>query len=134
MNKKELATAYHNQKYNCCQSVVCCFADEIGADKETLFKAGEAFGLGMGGMEGTCGALSAGVMLAGFKNSDGNLADPATKADTYKLSREMVKRFQEKTGGTVCKDLKGIETGKMLCPCPDCIRYGVEVIEEVLGL
>lgn len=134
MDKKELAISYHDQKYNCCQAVVCSFANETGIDKETLFKAGEAFGLGMGGMEGTCGALSAGVMLAGFKNSDGNLSDPATKAATYKLSREMVKRFQEKTGSTVCKELKGIETGKVLCSCPDCIKCGVEVVEEVLGL
>lgn len=134
MNKKELAIANHDKKYNCCQAVACAFADEVGADAETLFKAGEAFGLGMGGMEATCGALSGAVMLAGYKNSDGNLDAPATKADTYRLSREMVKKFQEKTGSTVCKELKGVETGKMLCSCLDCIRCGVEVVEEVLGL
>lgn len=134
MNKKELAIANHDKKYNCCQAVACAFADEVGADAETLFKACEAFGLGMGGMEATCGALSGAVMLAGYKNSDGNLDAPATKADTYRLSREMVKKFQEKTGSTVCKELKGVETGKMLCSCPDCIRCGVEVVEEVLGL
>ena len=78
--------------------------------------------------------LSGAVMLAGFKNSDGKLDDPGTKADTYKLSKEMVARFQEKTGSTVCKELKGIETGKVLCSCPDCIRCGVEVVQEVLEL
>lgn len=134
MNKKELAIANHDNKYNCCQAVVCAFADEVGADREALFKAGEAFGLGMGGMEGTCGALSGAVMLAGYKNSDGNLENPTTKADTYKLSREIVKKFKEKTGSTICRELKGIETGKILCSCPDCIRCGVEVAEEVLGL
>lgn len=134
MNKKELAIAYHDQKYNCCQAVVCAFAKEVGADQETLFKAGEAFGLGMGGMEATCGALSGAVMLAGYKNSDGNLENPTTKADTYKLSREIVKKFKEKTGSTICRELKGIETGKILCSCPDCIKCGVEVAEEVLGL
>ena len=134
MDKKEKAIELHDKKYNCCQAVACAFADEIGVDMETLFKAGEAFGLGMGGTEATCGALSGAVMLAGFKNSDGKLDDPGTKADTYKLSKEMVARFQEKTGSTVCKELKGIETGKVLCSCPDCIRCGVEVVEEVLGL
>ena len=84
--------------------------------------------------EATCGALSGAVMLAGFKNSDGKLDDPGTKADTYKLSKEMVERFQEKAGSTVCKELKGIETGKVLCSCPDCIRCGVEVVQEVLEL
>ena len=88
----------------------------------------------MGGTEGICGALSGAVMLAGFKNSDGNLTDPATKAATYQHSKEMVTSFREKTGGTICKELKGIETGTPLCSCPDCICKGVEVVEEVLGL
>lgn len=39
-------------------------------------------------------------MLAGFKNSDGLPANPGTKADTYKLSREILKRFEEKNGTT----------------------------------
>lgn len=134
MTKKELAIANHDKKFNCCQSVACAFAKEIGADETDLFKAGEAFGLGMGGMEGTCGALSGALLLAGYKNSDGNLENPGTKMSTYQLSREMVNRFSEKTGSIVCKELKGVETGKMLCSCPDCIRCGVEVAEEVLGL
>lgn len=134
MTKKELAIANHDRKFNCAQAVACAFAAEVGVDEKTLFQAAEGFGLGMGGMEATCGALSGAVMLAGFKSSDGDLQSPATKADTYKLSKEMVKCFKEKTGSCVCKELKGVETGKMLCSCPDCIRCGVEVVQEVLGL
>lgn len=134
MNKKDLAIQLHDKKFNCCQAVACAFSSEIGIEEATLFRAGEAFGLGMGGTEGTCGALSGAVMLAGFKNSDGNLENPATKADTYRISKEMVTKFKEKTGSTICKELKGIATGQMLCSCPDCIKCGVEVVEEVLGL
>lgn len=132
MDKKEQAIALHDKKFNCCQSVACAFAKETGVSEEILFKAGEGFGLGMGGMESTCGALTGAVLLAGFQNSDGNLEDPKTKADTYKLSKEMVTLFKEKTGGTVCKELKGIDTGTVLCSCPDCIRKGVEVVQEIL--
>lgn len=134
MNKKELAIAKHDIKFNCAQAVACSFAKEVGVPEEVLFKANEGFGFGMGGAEGICGALSGGIMLAGFKNSDGNTTNPATKAETYKLAKEMVTRFEEKTGGTICKDLKGLETGTPLCSCPDCICKGVEVVEEVLGL
>lgn len=134
MTKKELAIAKHDMKFNCAQAVACAFAEEIGVDEKILFTAAEGFGLGMGGTEGTCGALSGAIMLAGFKNSDGNITAPATKAETYKLSKEMVTRFTEKAGSTVCKELKGIETGKVLCSCPDCICKGVEVVEEVLSL
>lgn len=134
MTKKEKAIELHDKRFNCCQAVACAFAKEIGVDEQTLFKAGEGFGLGMGCMECTCGALSGAIMLAGFKNSDGNVDSPATKATTYQLSKELVKEFKELTGGTICKELKGIETGKILCSCPDCIRAGVEVVEKVLNL
>lgn len=134
MTKKELAIANHDKKYNCAQAVACAFSEEICVEEAVLFKACEGFGLGMGCMECTCGALSGAIMLAGFKNSDGNTADPSTKADTYKLSGQLVKAFSAKAGAVVCKDLKGVETGRMLRSCPDCIMDGVEAVQEVLGL
>lgn len=134
MTKKELAIANHDKKYNCAQAVACAFSEEVGVDEATLFKACEGFGLGMGCMECTCGALSGAIMLAGFKNSDGNIVDPATKAATYKLSKQLVERFTSKTGATICKELKGVETGKVLRSCPDCIMDGVETVQEILGL
>ena len=134
MNKKELAIALHDKKFNCCQAVACAFAEEVGVDEQVLFKAGEGFGLGMGCMDGTCGALSGAIMLAGFKNSDGNIDNPGTKASTYQISKQLLSAFQEKCGSTICRELKGVETGKVLCTCPDCICNGVEVVQEVLGL
>lgn len=134
MTKKEEAIALHDKKYNCAQAVACAFAKEANVDMEILFKACEGFGLGMGGTECTCGALSGAVMLAGFVNSDGNLNDPKTKADTYRLSKELTKRFQEKNHSVVCKELKGIETGKVLRSCPGCIEDAVEIVQEVLNL
>lgn len=134
MTKKEQAIALHDKKYNCCQAVACAFADETGVPVETLFKAGEAFGLGMGCMDCTCGAVSGAVMLAGFCRSDGNVDVPATKAETYKLSREIVSRFIQKNGSMICKELKGVETGTMLRSCQGCIEDSVELVQEVLGL
>ena len=134
MNKKELAIALHDKKYNCAQAVACAFADEVGVPTETLFKACEGFGLGMGCMECTCGAVSGAVMLAGFKNSDGAVENPKTKTQTYGLSKEIVKCFIDKNGSAVCKELKGVETGKVLRSCPDCIMDAVEIVEQVLGL
>ncbi len=134
MTKKEKAIELHDKRFNCCQAVACAFAEEIGVDEQILFKMGEGFGLGMGCMDGTCGALSGAIMLAGLKNSDGNTDTPATKASTYQLSKELFQKFKEKTGSTVCRELKGVDTGKILCSCPDCICAGVEIVEDVLKL
>ncbi len=134
MTKKELAIANHDKKYNCAQAVACAFSEEVGTDEAVLFKACEGLGLGMGCMECTCGALSGAIVLAGFKNSDGRTDNPGTKAATYRLSSQLVQRFKEKTGSTVCRELKGIDTGKVLHSCPDCIKDGVETVQEILGL
>lgn len=134
MTKQEIAIQYHDKGYNCCQSVACAFAKEIGVDEVTLFKAGEAFGLGMGCTECTCGALSGAIMLAGFQKSTANLDGEKSKGVTYQTAKELVQKFEEKAGAVSCKDIKGIETGKMLHSCPDCIKDAAALVEEVLHL
>ena len=74
MSKKvEQAMAFHDKGYNCAQAVACTYCDLVGMDEETMFKATEALGLGMGGMEGTCGALTGACVVAGMKNSCGGM-------------------------------------------------------------
>ena len=52
---------------------------------------------------------------------------------TPRISKELLQNFQEKCGATICKDLKGMETGAPLCPCPECVRNAVLALGEVLG-
>ena len=132
MTKTELADQLHMKKYNCCQSVLCALADKVDVDEQTLFRMGEAFGLGMGNMDGVCGALSAVIILSGIKNSDGNLENPQSKQSTMALAREMQEAFISRAGGIICRDLKGVDTGKMLCSCPECISIATEIAEEML--
>ena len=75
-DRYEIATDYHHRGYNCCQSVCFAFLDHIDLDEKTLFRVTEGLGLGMGGMEGTCGAISAATVLAGLKCSTADLEHP----------------------------------------------------------
>lgn len=118
--------------YNCAQAVACTYCDLVGIDEETMFKMTEAFGLGMGGMEGTCGAIVGACAVAGLKNSTGNMEKPDSKLDTYKLSREILDHFKEQNTSVVCKELKGKETGKVLRACPDCVKDAAAILEKVL--
>lgn len=122
----------HDKGYNCAQAVACTYCDLVGVDEETMFKMTEALGLGMGGMLGTCGAVSGACVLAGMKRSTGNLEKPDSKAESYKLSREILKQFAEQNQSVVCKELKGVETGKVLRACPDCIKDAAAIAEKVL--
>ena len=46
MDRAEQASVKHRNGYNCCQAVVCVFADEVGIDESLLYKMGEGFGAG----------------------------------------------------------------------------------------
>lgn len=122
----------HDKGYNCAQAVACTYCDLVGVEEETMFKMTEALGLGMGGMEGTCGAVTGACVLAGMKRSSGNLERPDSKAESYKLSKEIVKRFENQNQSVVCKSLKGVETGKVLRSCADCIKDAAAIAEQVL--
>ena len=49
-------------------------------------------------------------------------------------AREILNKFQEYSGATICKDLKGKDTGVVLCECDDCIRNAIRAFDEVLPM
>ena len=133
MQKHEYAAELHTRGCNCAQSVACAFAEELGMDTETVMKIAEGFGLGCGGMQSMCGALSGAIMVAGAKTADGNIEAPKTKKNTYAIAKKLCDAFEKECGALLCRDLKGTDTGKVLMPCPKCIEIGVRLAEEVLG-
>ncbi len=110
---------------NCAQAVALAFADVLPLDEATLMKLAAGYGAGMGCMEATCGALVGAVMAAGLL-TDGQ--------GTGRAARATLAGFQDRCGATICKDLKGIATGTVLCPCTECVRNAVLAAGEALGL
>ena len=109
---------------NCCQAVLVAFADKLGKSEDDLLRLGSGFGSGMATMEGTCGALVGAIMVSSLLSPDG---------EARNNSRAIMSRFKELCGdATICRDLKGIETGKMLCSCEDCVRNAVLSAGEAL--
>lgn len=73
-------------------------------------------------------------MIIGLENSVGEPEKGRlTKGDTYRKVKEYVKKFQEQNGSYLCRELKGVETGKVLRSCLDCIRDAVALTEEYLA-
>ena len=116
--------ARRKKEMNCCQAVLVAFADKLGKSEDDLLRLGSGFGSGMATMEGTCGALVGAIMVSSLLSPDG---------EARNNSRAIMSRFKELCGGaTICRDLKGIETGKMLCSCEDCVRNAVLAAGEAL--
>lgn len=124
MNRMEKAVNYKHTGFNCCQSVVKALADLTDVDEETLNKIASGFAAGMGCMEATCGAVVGATMLAGLIKEGKGSAMVASK---------ILNKFQEYSGATVCKDLKGRDTGVVLCECDDCVRNAIRAFNEVVA-
>lgn len=110
---------------NCTQAVLKAFEDKINIAPEELAKLAAGFAGGMGCLESTCGALIGAVMTAGMI-TDGK--------GTPRFSKEIVSKFNEKCGATICKDLKGVATGQVLCECPECVRNAVLLLAETVEI
>ncbi len=125
MDKKEKAVQLKHSGCNCAQAVLCVFQEETGLPEEFLKRIGAGFGVGMGCMEATCGALIGAEMLMGLKEYKGK--------PVIRSARELHRAFTEKCGASICKDLKGRDTGKVICECDDCVRNAVDLAAELYG-
>ena len=117
----EKAVELKHGSNNCAQAVAVSCSDLVGMEKDLLWKLNAGFGGGMGTMEGTCGALCAAQMVMGLKKYEG--------APVLRDAAGILKEFENKCGATICKDLKGRDTGVVICECDDCVRHAVEVVE-----
>ena len=111
--------------HNCAQAVLCTYCDRAGLDEDTALQIGNGFAAGMGNMEGTCGAIVGAGVALGLATRN--------KAEAVRGMRQLMERFQQRNGATQCKQLKGVETGRMLRACPDCVADASEFLEELLN-
>jgi len=116
----EIAVKYKHEGNNCAQSVLLALKELTNLKEDELLKLGSGFGVGFGSMEATCGALIAANMILGL-TGDG-------KPKKMFESRDMLHDFYNLSGATICRDLKGVDTGKVLCSCDDCVRNAVKVL------
>lgn len=124
---KEKAVEYKHSGYNCAQAVIKALAEaeEMEAediDKMLMQTAG--FAVGMGTMEVTCGGLIGANMLVGVQTEG---------KGTMRKSQELYNQFANMCGASICKELKGIDTGVVLCECDDCVRNAVAAFQTVMS-
>lgn len=127
-NRVENAAYRHLHGHNCAQAVACAYCDMLGVDEKTMFQITSGLGSGIGGMEGTCGAINRAAIVAGMKAQQLGY----TKPEVYKVSSAVMKAFKEKNQSVTCKELKGIETGKILRGCHDCVIDAAQILDETM--
>ncbi len=125
MTRAELALENKKKGMNCAQSVACAYADVVDMDEETILAMTQAFGAGIGTMDGTCGALTGAAVIIGLAEKEGRPA-------SMKKAKELMNQFKAQNGTVTCKELKGIETGKVIRSCNDCVMDAAGILEKLL--
>ena len=143
MNKAQKAKALFNEGYNCSQSVLGAFAEDLGIDFETAMRLSSSFGGGMGRMREVCGAVSGMFMVAGLKYGYCSPDDRVGKTRHYKRIQELAEQFKEKNRYIVCRQLLGIDGNDTnhvpsertaeyykKRPCAELVGDAAEILEE----
>lgn len=123
---KRVEEAVNNKKngYNCAQAVACAFCDYAGISEDEMKKITQGFAVGMGTMEGSCGAIAGAAVVLGMANDN--------PGKTFKDVRGIMSQFKEQNGSVICKELKGLETGEVLRECNDCVMDAAMLLEAAL--
>ncbi|MCL1972930.1 MAG: C-GCAxxG-C-C family protein [Endomicrobia bacterium] len=140
MNKAEHAKENYLKGYNCAQSVILAFADDLSLDKETALRMSSSFGAGMGGLREVCGAVSAAFMIIGLKHGYSDIKNQEHKKKLYSLIQETAKKFEKENGSIVCAELLGLkencqntEKKTKKRPCYELVFDAAKIISESSG-
>jgi C_GCAxxG_C_C family probable redox protein len=145
MKKSERATAVLKDGFNCAQSVFSTFAPGLGLEEGKAAKIASAFGGGMARKGDACGAVTGAFMVLGLKFGSSRPEDKELKEKSYEIGREFVRRFTERNGTIVCRDLLGCDIsthegferakqqGLFDTVCTKLVKDSVEILEDMLS-
>lgn len=109
--------------YNCCQSVLVPFANNMGISEEQAFQLGAHFGSGMR-HGSTCGALTGALMVLGA------LGYGEAEA------RNMIQQFRQANGCTDCAGLLAAAKERQQPKkenCDDLVYQCIAALTELVG-
>ncbi len=144
MNKREIAIENFKLGYNCAQSVVLAFQDEIKVDKEFLLKMASPFGAGIASLRDVCGAVSGMIIVFGILYGYDQPKNLQVKTEVYNNARSLIEQFKIKMNSHICRDLIAVSE-QTLQPherdasyyskrksCIECVGSAAEIIENYI--
>jgi len=143
MERSEQARDLFLSGYNCAQSVLLSFADDLKFSKELAQKMAAGFGGGMGKQQETCGAVTGAIMVLGLLKGEHVNNNEELKSESYGSVKELSKEFVSEFKSTKCRDLIGCDLNTpegaarfkdekiMETICADCVKKAVEIVESI---
>ncbi len=143
MERSEHASELFLSGYNCAQSVVLSFADDLKFSKELAQKMAAGFGGGMGKQQETCGAVTGAIMLLGLLKGEQVNNNDELKSQVYGSVKELIREFVSEFKSTNCKDLIGCDLNTaegeaqfkeqkvMETVCAEYVKKAVQIVESI---
>ena len=131
-----------NNGLNCAQTVLSCFCEDYGLNRQTACKLANGFGNGVHSGD-VCGAVAGAVMVIGLKYGQVTPDDVQAKAECNEKTQEFLNEFRDENGSILCRDLLGIDCstkeGHALAKqrdlyntvCREKIKSAVQLLEEL---
>jgi C_GCAxxG_C_C family probable redox protein len=144
VDHRDKAVACFKETFNCAQSVLAAYCEELGLDKGTALKIATGFGGGMGSMGEVCGAVTGAFMVISLKYGRTKADDLPAKEKTAALVQEFTRRFKEKNRTISCRQLLGCdltapsgkkeaqEKGLYKTLCAPLVADAAEILEDIL--
>ena len=139
------AVEYFKQGYNCSQSVVAPFAQQLGLDVNTALKLACGFGGGIGRMREVCGAFCGLTVVVGMYYTDPT--NPEDKSRIYAIMQQLAAQYKAAIGSEslLCRDLlagsaptPGTQAEERTPeyykrrPCEELVRLAAETVAEYI--
>ena len=143
MSKAETAIKLF-ETYNCAQSVLTAYAEDLRLDKNLALSLSVGFGGGMGRTQDVCGAVTGAIMVlglsSGFKEEDRRDKINAV----YAKVQHFLNEFAEAKGTIKCRDLLGCELlseegqkyfkeHNLKENCREYVRFCCEMLDKYLA-
>jgi C_GCAxxG_C_C family probable redox protein len=140
----EHAVKYFNDGLNCCQAILLTYGSLLGLARESALRLGTGFGGGLARHGEACGAVTGAIMVISIKYGMTRKNDDDAKDKTYEVVGEFIKKFKEKHGNIVCREILGCdistEEGQKIAKkedkfktlCPEFVLTAAEILEEIL--
>lgn len=145
MNKQEQAVELYNKGYLCSQAIFATFCEEFGIQKDIGIKLSNFLGAGFMFQGNYCGAVSGALMVYSLKYSSSEKYSELSNETLYQVSQEHMKRFTEKQGSCICKELLNadlsteegmsylIENKIFDKKCPAFVEDSTEIITQIIA-
>jgi C_GCAxxG_C_C family probable redox protein len=143
VTKSDIAVDKFNEGYNCAQSVLYSFAQELNIGADLALRIATGFGGGMGKKQEVCGAISGAIMVLNLMYGRGEHDEKAKQETAYAKVRELIDLFTKEFGTIRCWELlpgcalqseegqKQFRDNRLIEKCREYVRQAARMVEEI---